>query len=87
MPDELVSEIRALLAREGSLAVDVAAIGDHDDLWRAGLTSHASVDLMLALEERFGVEFPDRLLTRETFRSIEALAAALRGLLAAEVTA
>lgn len=86
MPDELVSEIRALLAREGSLAVDVAAIGDRDDLWRAGLTSHASVDLMLALEERFGVEFPDRLLTRETFRSIEALATALRDLLAAEVS-
>ncbi|BCX17347.1 MAG: hypothetical protein KatS3mg117_1029 [Geminicoccaceae bacterium] len=87
MPDELVSEIRALLAREGSLAVDVAAIGDRDDLWRAGLTSHGSVDLMLALEERFGVEFPDRLLTRQTFRTIEALATALRELLAAEVSA
>jgi len=84
--DRLVNEIRALLAREGFLAVDVAAIGDRDDLYRAGLTSHATVDLMLALEDRFGVEFPDRLLTRRTFKSIEALATALRELLPAEVT-
>jgi len=79
-----VNEIRALLAREGFLAVDVAAIGDRDDLYRAGLTSHATVDLMLA--DRFGVEFPGRLLTRRTFKSIEALATALRELLPAEVT-
>lgn len=74
-------EIRALIAREGYLALDVAALGDQDDLYRAGLTSHDTVNLMLALEDRFGVEFPDRLLMRRTFQSIAALAAALRELL------
>lgn len=81
MPDTVETEIRALIAREGYLALDVEALGDRDDLYRAGLTSHDTVNLMLALEDRFDVEFPDRLLTRRTFQSIEALAAALRELL------
>lgn len=79
--DRLENEIRAVIAREGYLALDVGALGDEDDLYRAGLTSHDTVNLMLALEDRFGVEFPDRLLTRQTFRTIAALAAALRELL------
>jgi len=83
----LESEIRALIARERYLALDVAALGDRDDLYRAGLTSHDTVNLMLALEDRFGVEFPDRLLTRRTFQTIADLAAALRELLPDETPA
>lgn len=81
MPEPVESEVRAVIAREGYLALDVAALGDEDDLYRAGLTSHDTINLMLALEDRFGVEFPDRLLTRRTFQSIAALAAALRELM------
>ena len=36
---------------------------------------------MVAIEEEFGVEFPDTLLTRATFGSIEAVAAAVSSLL------
>jgi acyl carrier protein len=87
VPEPVETEIRALIAREGYLALDVEALGDEDDLYRAGLTSHDTVNLMLALEDRFGVEFPDRLLTRRTFQSIGALAAALRELLPDGATA
>jgi acyl carrier protein len=41
------------------------------------MTSHASVNVMLALEDRFDVEFPDRMLTREVFESIAAIERAL----------
>ncbi|MCS6780932.1 MAG: acyl carrier protein [Geminicoccaceae bacterium] len=78
---ELDEEIRAVLAGSGRLAVDVAAVDRDDDLFALGLDSHGAVELMVALEERLGVEFPDRLLTRATFRSIAALAAALAELL------
>ena len=34
------------------------------DLYAAGMTSHASVNVMLALEDAFDIEFPDELLTK-----------------------
>jgi acyl carrier protein len=66
-----------VIAQHGRLAVDVAALSDIDDLYRAGLTSHASVNLMLALEDAFDIEFPDRLLRRETFESVAAIRGAI----------
>jgi acyl carrier protein len=52
------------------------------DLQDAGLTSMATVKLMLAIEAAFDVAIPDDALTPENFRSIatiEALLARLRG--------
>lgn len=75
--------IRALLAEVGRLRADPATLADDADLHAAGLSSLATVDLMLAIEERFGFEFPERLLNRRTFGSIAALAAAVAELQAA----
>jgi acyl carrier protein len=75
MHDEITSDIRTILSEHGRLAVDVASLDDHTNLYDAGLTSHASVNLMLALEERFDIEFPDRLLRRGAFASIAAIRA------------
>ncbi|MDQ2724730.1 MAG: acyl carrier protein [Actinomycetota bacterium] len=50
------------------------------DLYRNGLSSHASVNVMLALEDAFDLEFPDRMLKKSTFESIDAIAGALVGL-------
>jgi len=46
-------------------------ISNDGDLYKAGLTSLATVGLMLALEDHFNIEFPDSLLSRKTFSSIE----------------
>jgi acyl carrier protein len=70
-------EIRRVLKEHGRLAVDVATLADDADLYKAGLTSHASVNVMLALEGHFDIEFPDRMLKRSVFESIAALRAAL----------
>lgn len=70
-------KIRAILAKEGKLGVDVATLKDDDDLYAAGLTSFASVQLMLALEDGFDVEFSEKMLGRRTFQSIAAIAAAI----------
>jgi len=69
--------IRAVLKTAGCLQNGAEALRDHADLHAAGLTSHATVSLMLALEEEFDIEFPDRLLRRRTFSSIDAIAEAL----------
>lgn len=74
---ELKQQVRELLAEHGRLTSDVSSLGDGDDLYRAGLTSHASVTVMLACEDEFDVEFSSDLLTKATFGSVDAIAAAL----------
>lgn len=76
-----MNEIRMILADYGRLNVDAAVIGVDDDLYRAGLTSHGSVAVMLACEEEFDVEFPPNLVQRATFATIASIEAALRSLL------
>jgi acyl carrier protein len=41
------------------------------------MTSHASVNVMLALETEFDIEFPDRMLKRSVFESISAILTAI----------
>lgn len=73
----MMDKIREIVARHSGLAVDVSALGEGADLYEAGMTSFASVDLMLGLEEAFDVEFPDAMLTRKTFASLKAIADAV----------
>jgi len=74
-PDQ--ARVRAVLKEIGLLQVSIDALADDADLYAAGLTSHATVNLMLALEEAFDIEFPDRLLRRRTFSSVNAIAESL----------
>ena len=70
-------EIRRVLTEHARLAVEVGQLTDDDDLFQAGMTSHASVNVMLALEEAFDVEFPEATLRRSTFETIAAIRATL----------
>ena len=70
-------QIRQVLSEHARLSVDMATLDDQDDVFRAGMTSHASVSLMLALEDTFEVEFPDEMLKKATFESVAAIEAAL----------
>jgi acyl carrier protein len=79
----LDDDIRTILREHGRLAVDVATLADETDLYQAGMSSHASVNVMLALEGKFDVEFPDRMLRRRVFESVAAIRAALQELTSA----
>ena len=63
-------QIREVLAAHGRMAVDPREVDDQADLYDLGLTSHASVDVMLALEDAFDIEFPDEVLKKSTFASV-----------------
>lgn len=76
-------QIRAILAKHARLTVAVTELKDSSDLYQAGLTSLTTVNLMLALEDHFDIEFPDRMLGRKTFESIEAMAEAIDELVSA----
>jgi acyl carrier protein len=60
--------------------VDVDALADDASLYEAGMTSHASVNVMLALEDAFDVEFPDEMLKRSVFETVANISGALRAL-------
>jgi acyl carrier protein len=76
-PGEMDEQIRRVLVEYGRIRADVATLEDSADLYRAGMNSHASVNVMIALEQVFDLEFPDYLLKKATFSSVAAIRAAL----------
>lgn len=83
----MTDRIRQILAEHARLNVDAGSLADSDDLYQAGMTSHASVQVMLALEDEFDVEFPDAMLKRSVFESIDSMAAAIGTLTSEEAAA
>jgi acyl carrier protein len=73
-------KIREVLAAHGRMPIDANEIGDQADLYDLGLTSHASVDVMLALEDAFDIEFPDEVLKKSTFQSVHNIAQVVESL-------
>ncbi len=79
--DNTMEKIRHVIAEHARLGADVNALPPTADLYEAGMTSHASVNVMLALEGEFDIEFPDRMLRRGTFGSIASITAAVEELI------
>jgi len=79
--------IRELLSKLGNLPVAVDQLADDADLYTAGLSSFASVQLMLGLEDAFDIEFPDNLLNRKSFASIAAIETTVEQIIAARKVA
>ncbi|MES5100445.1 acyl carrier protein [Agrobacterium sp. BA1120] len=75
------STIREILSKFGQLPVPVDTIADEDDLYAAGLSSFASVQLMLGIEDAFDIEFPDSMLNRKSFASIKAIEDTVKAIL------
>lgn len=75
--DAVIQQIRNVIADHARLPGDATSLPTGASLYDAGMTSHASVSVMLALENEFDIEFPDRMLTREVFESIDTIASAL----------
>lgn len=75
-PAQTQDAIRQILVTHGRMA-NAASLEAGADLYASGLTSFSAVQLMLALEETFDVEFPERMLNRRSFASIDAIAGCL----------
>jgi acyl carrier protein len=70
-------KIRKAIEDHARLPVSVSTLADDDDLYQAGMTSHASVNVMLGLEDEFDIEFPDHMLKRSVFETVAAIQAAI----------
>ena len=71
--DVTFDAIREVLARHARLPVDVGGLQPDDDLYHAGMTSHAAVNVMIALEDAFDLEFPQEVLRKDTFATMSAI--------------
>jgi acyl carrier protein len=69
--------IRDVLEKHGRMSVSAKSLSDDANLYDNGLSSHASVNVMLSLEDVFGEEFPDSLLKKSTFQSVDDIREAL----------
>lgn len=66
-------KLREILSKHGGLATPVEKLTSASDLYMAGLTSLATVSVMLAVEDQFDIEIPDHMLGRKTFVSIDSM--------------
>jgi acyl carrier protein len=77
--------VRTIVGSLNLLPVPIEGLSDDDNLFDAGMTSFGSVQLMLAVEEEFDIEFPNSLLTRKTFATLGGLMSAVEQLVSQKV--
>ena len=78
----IVSRVQEVIANYAELGNKVESIGLDDDLFGLGMSSRASVGVMLGLESEFDIEFPDSMLRRDVFESVRAISIAVSSLTA-----
>jgi acyl carrier protein len=77
---DMKQRIRRVVKDNAGLGAVAENVGDSADLYQAGMTSYASVALMIALENEFDIEFPDGMLSRNVFESVDSIANAIGSL-------
>lgn len=70
----MLDQIRDLIDRHAGLATPAAQLAVDADLFSAGMNNFDGVRLMMAIEDAFEIEFPERMFCRANFASIEAIA-------------
>jgi acyl carrier protein len=68
--DQITALVQDLLVKRSGFA----DVGPEQNLIEAGLTSLDMVNLLLAVEDSFGIEIPQKRMTPANFRSIAAIA-------------
>ncbi len=75
--------VKQVIIRTLSLEVDAEEIDDEDELFGGGLgiNSMATIEIIVGLEEEFGIEVPDEDLRVELFDSVQTMADYVRTVL------
>lgn len=78
--DTVADRIAQLVCQAMAKQAAATPPGHDDDLRAGGLSSLGLVNLMLAVEEEFGLKIPERDMTPANFRSIARIAELVRAL-------
>ena len=77
---EISRRIRRVVFASGGMGIDFGNLADVS-LYAAGRKSLTALHVLLALEEEFGVEFPDEVLNRANFATLASIRETIRPLL------
>lgn len=77
--DNMIEDILAIVAEQ--FPDGKASLNSESDLYELGLDSTSAIELMVALESRFGISFPDSLIDESTFATPGALQRAISSVL------
>lgn len=80
----MIETIRRAIDEKGHLAIPAQNLAPSADLYAAGLTPFAAIQVMLTLEQELGVEFPKSMLERRSMSSIDSILSRIDALLAQE---
>lgn len=79
---EILNKVQKVIADYAELDTDVKSLAIDEDLFASGMSSRASVSVMLGLESEFDIEFPDAMLRRDVFESILSISTAIESITA-----
>jgi acyl carrier protein len=74
----MIEAIRRAIETKGNLRVSSRYLTDQTDLYAAGLTPLAAIEVMIEIERELGITFPERMLNRQSMVSIERTTACVR---------
>jgi acyl carrier protein len=80
----MIETIERLIDEEAKLFMPARDVTPRANLYRLGLTPYTAIRLLLAIEREFDVEFPRRLLNKDSMASIESISLCLRHVLGEE---
>ena len=69
-----LSQVEAVVRPHLKFLDDSEPLSPDQNLGEAGLDSMASIDLLLDIEDTFGISIPDDLLTEDSFSSLSEIA-------------
>jgi acyl carrier protein len=79
--NELKLVIRGMIKQDTGLRVPLSTLGDDANLFDSGMNSLGTVMLIMSLEGKYGFDFPEEFLNRESFKSINAIAESVQSVL------
>ncbi|HEY3300421.1 MAG TPA: acyl carrier protein [Methylophilaceae bacterium] len=80
MANDTVIRVQKVLHQHAELSKEATTLNPDDDLFAAGMSSRATVGVMLGLESEFDIEFPDSMLRRDVFESVRSISTAVESL-------
>lgn len=80
LDDNTIARIKTVIIDYAELHCDTENLSLDDNLFTIGMSSRASVNLMIGLEAEFDIEFPEDMLRKEVFESIRAIGNAIETL-------
>ncbi len=80
MNNIIYERVKQVIIEFSEIKSDLSKLSQHDNLFNLGMSSRASVSLMIGLESEFDIEFPDEMLRKEVFESIETIGKAIETL-------